>query len=576
MKWPPFYFLSSMPDKRILSVKYKSEGIKEVEVTGMTRLGELQAAIQKGLNLPVGHTQIELYDLDNNHITKSAQITALPIDYFTEDGSYLTVRTEEASRGPDVVSSEPASIQRSINSRTIHDLSDSFKVFKDAQLRDGCIVSPAVFPYTKQRIQRLYVRQSYVDIFDRLVTAVGEGGKFFGITGTPGIGKSLFFVYILYHVKDQSMDSSKSHTRSLHSSRVVYQTGDSFRCYELGKQVVFQLEPVDAAVLVRRPETLYIIDGDSTCAFDSSCVTLFIDSPQSHAYNSFVNHNDVRTWYLPVWTQAELIACHAYCYPEVKMDDLLERLRIYGGIPRSIFRKSYIPASMEEALADAEALRCVCYGGILSNSHATTHVLLHMKTSDDGQYQFLHGALASKYVAEKLWENHAGYMIANFRGMFPATPIEILRQLFKIYGHRVFSSGGLSSGNELQCRNLQTDEISILTLLDFGGERAPFKQAALPGKILQYHELPYDDEFPVVDSLSPQGLFQFAVTDEHPIQDVETLKRLCALYEEPPKLYYVVPPQVFTEFEKQEFLPASEHWIDNLEQYVVELPVSHH
>ncbi|KAI8834468.1 hypothetical protein BJ741DRAFT_579128 [Chytriomyces cf. hyalinus JEL632] len=209
---------------------------------------------------------------------------------------------------------------------------------------------------------------------------------------------------------------------------------------------------------------------------------------------------------------------------------------------------------MEEALADAEALRCVCYGGILISTHAAAHMLLHMITTDDGQYQFLHEALASKYVGEKLWDKHARHMITNFERVFPATPVIVLRHLFKIYGHRVFSSGGFSAENGLQCQNLQTNETSILALQDFGGVRVNLKQDSFPDKsIMQYLERSDDDQFPDIDSLSPHGLFLFVVGAERPLQEAETLRQLYGLYGNP-KLYFVVPPQRFTKFAKQELV----------------------
>ncbi|KAI8842265.1 hypothetical protein BJ741DRAFT_705127 [Chytriomyces cf. hyalinus JEL632] len=75
-----------MATKRYLNVQYKTSAITAVDVTGMTRHGELQEAIRKALSRSLGHTLIELYDMDNNHISKSAQIIALHTVYFTKGG----------------------------------------------------------------------------------------------------------------------------------------------------------------------------------------------------------------------------------------------------------------------------------------------------------------------------------------------------------------------------------------------------------------------------------------------------------------------------------------------------------
>ena len=97
--------------------------------------------------------------------------------------------------------------------------------------------------------------------------------------------------------------------------------------------------------------------------------------------------------------------------------------------------------------------------------------------------------------------------------------------------------------------------------------------AALTGS---YFEPTDEDNFPAVDSLSPQGMFQFTVAAEHPIRGVNILGKLSKLYDEP-KLYFVVPPHQFEKFKKQSF-KAKQGTIEvvpvaGLKQYVLELPV---
>ena len=72
-------------------------------------------------------------------------------------------------------------------------------------------------------------------------------------------------------------------------------------------------------------------------------------------------------------------------------------------------------------------------------------------------------------------------------------------------------------------------------------------------------------------------MFQFTVAPEHPIRGVEILQQLCKLYEEP-KLYFVVPPHRFKDFNKQSFKaqPGADDVteISKLKQYVLELSVT--
>jgi hypothetical protein len=89
---------------------------------------------------------------------------------------------------------------------------------------------------------------------------------------------------------------------------------------------------------------------------------------------------------------------------------------------------------------------------------------------------------------------------------------------------------------------------------------------------------PSDDDhhFPAIDSLSPQGMFQFTVAKEHPIRGVQIFQRLCDLYQEK-NLYFVVPPHRFKDFKKQKLLGTKGNStmanISGLKQYVLELDV---
>ena len=152
------------------------------------------------------------------------------------------------------------------------------------------------------------------------------------------------------------------------------------------------------------------------------------------------------------------------------------------------------------------------------------------------------------------------------------SPNEISRNLFEIYGHLVFSRGGQT----LKCGCLEDAAVSEIRLDSLNSQRITFGKDTIPTAIAlagSYYEPTDEDNFP---ALSPQGMFQFTVSAEHPICGVEILGKLCKLYDEP-KLYFAVPPHRFEKFKKQSF-KAKEGTKDlksivGLKQYVSELPV---
>ena len=111
---------------------------------------------------------------------------------------------------------------------------------------------------------------------------------------------------------------------------------------------VVELKQLEAKLLVQEQETLYIIDGQTT-PMTSICITLFISSPRSQQYKEFVKQKMAKEWYFPVWTLAELQACHLICYPDLPIEMLQERHRVCGGIARFVFHKDYsIPVPMDQ------------------------------------------------------------------------------------------------------------------------------------------------------------------------------------------------------------------------------------
>jgi hypothetical protein len=459
------------------------------------------------------------------------------------------------------------------------DLSTRLKSFASAQLVEGCIQSQdqELLPYPQVEIKTLYVRKCYEDVFDLLLERISRGFKSFAISGTPGIGKSLFFVYILYRL----MGDFRAKTLSLKPNRVVYHIGSAYECFDLQQQVVTTISKRYAEILVREQDTFYVIDGRTSEPLASSCVVLFISSPRSELYKNFVKQKMAKEWFIPVWTLAELQTCQRHCYPSLPTETLQERHRIYGGVARFVFHEDYsiqVPDEMQKALCDVDAVRGVKYVGEVTKIFPQSHTLLQIMVGDDeygNPYQFIGLDVATKFVGEQLWIRHSVQMITNLQEMFGGSPNEISRHLFEIYGHRFFSVGGQT----LKCKCLESGTVTDFTLDVLQGQRNTFGKDTIPtveDLLGKYYEPTDDDNFPAVDSLSPQGMFQFTVAAEHPIRGVQILQKLCKLYTEP-KLYFVVPPHRFAAFKKQSFKAKTGTddvtEIRELKQYVLELNV---
>jgi hypothetical protein len=217
---------------------------------------------------------------------------------------------------------------------TLYNLTDRLKSFAKATLNQRCIESSIFSPYIHEQIKNIFVRQCYVDVFDLLLEELTKDQMSYAISGSPGVGKSLFFMYIL----NRLIQDFPSKSLSLKPKRIVYHTATSYYCYDLEKNTVYLLGDIEVKRLVMESitETLYVIDGRDSIPFPAMCIVLFISSPRSKHYKEFVKQKKAIQWFFPTWTEQELLDCREKCYNNLSLDYLKEQYRIYGGVARYV------------------------------------------------------------------------------------------------------------------------------------------------------------------------------------------------------------------------------------------------
>jgi hypothetical protein len=453
-------------------------------------------------------------------------------------------------------------------------LSFLLREFYKAKFLDKCISNDQFFPYPQEEVKRLFVRRCYADIFDLIILSLKEKVRTFGISGTPGVGKSSFFAYLLFRFITDSEWQPKI---------VVYQKENCFYVYNFDERSVYETTVLDGNIISgdNDRETFYLVDGQNSVPRISTCTTMFISSPRSSEYKEFVKQRKAREWFFPVWSISEVSLCRMHCYPGLSIVSMQKRFNVYGGIARYIFfdNGEAMHPKMKNVLCDLDAIRGVKSIGVPSNIYRESHTLLHMIVGDDEYnrpYQFLGMDLASKYVGEQLWIKYSAEMVTNLQEMFGGSPSEISRHLYEIYAHLKLRQGGF----KVRVKNLEKDEgVFDLEIVPHGSLVHVAKNSISSIVRLDasaYYEASDDNTFPAIDSFSFQGMFQISVAQEHPIRGVQTLRKICGLFSEP-KLYFVVPPHRFDKFKKQNFLGTKGNTkvkpIVNLQQYVMELPV---
>ncbi|KAJ3226280.1 hypothetical protein HDU78_010402 [Chytriomyces hyalinus] len=422
--------VTSMADnRRFLNVKYKSRPITQVDVAGITRFGILQDAIKakysNALAL-VDADEIQLHDDHNNPVTDLDYIADDYYEKIQNGGLVLTIQTTSPestfTSSWDFTRADSAEVavkKQWIRGDPVPEATARFQAFKAAKFLDGCIVSPSevLLPYAGSNLKKLYVRKCYEELFEDFLSRVERGRMFFTISGTPGIGKSAFFIYILHWLMErQSGKTSISRASRYNPANVVYQTIVGFECFDLASATVFSVTPREAQDIVYESETLYIIDGDAL-PLQRVCVTLFIGSPLSKVFLQYIERKMPVEWHFPVWTLAELEECHLKCYSTIPIRQVRERYGFCGGVPQIVFdpnTATNIPARIVAALADVNALEALNWFANPTRIPPNSHNLMHMLVGTSGverPFQFQGLDLASRYIGEKLLEKHAAQMM---------------------------------------------------------------------------------------------------------------------------------------------------------------------
>jgi hypothetical protein len=524
-----------------------------VDVSHAESLGDVCSAIQKADHSHLVHVatrQIQLLD-KNDVLVDDLDSLIHCAEYFTSrDKGGVSLRIRLADHPP---------IQHTVTRKhevRLDEMTEQFRAFATAVVEDDCIALSPFLP-SVQMISELYIRRCYGEVLDLILHEFSVGTLSVGISGTPGIGKSLFFLYILHRLLEIWSRCPMSQTE-----RILYQCGEAFFMYDFKTMTVALLKPFTALVSVQSPKTLYVVDGADERYLEAACRTVYISSPRSDNFERFVKQKKAWKYYLPVWTAEEIFVCHTRCYSGESKEVIENRLAVYGGVPRVVFSSDSIMVEqdIEAALSDVDAIKSMRLIGSSTREFPASHTLLHMLVDSGYRRMFLD--VASPYVGEQLILRHYEEVVHLIQTTLTGAPDQVSRHLFERYGNLVVSAGGIN----LEARDLKSGEEFKLHLRNKTA-RQTFSVDSIPSEIDAETHYEGSDGFPAIDALNAEGMFQFTVATTHPIRGISVLKRVCKLFKDP-VLYFVVPPSSFERFREQKFETSS---IPKLRQVVVKL-----
>ncbi|KAH9119784.1 hypothetical protein AeMF1_007734, partial [Aphanomyces euteiches] len=198
-------------------------------------------------------------------------------------------------------------------------------------VQDVTIGLPTAFEYLAEEY---YVRKAYSSYYDRVLELL-QTYKYISVTGTPGIGKSIFYDYFFSRYRNEHPEAIIV-TASFNKDRELKE------CVVFGPKgpVVHTFDSVSFARLQHEyPNALHLYDGPPSVEPARSKMVTFT-SPNFGWLDSMRKNAAHCELYMPVWELSELGDAVKVLNLEISDEELAERYKQFGGVPRYCLAKS--------------------------------------------------------------------------------------------------------------------------------------------------------------------------------------------------------------------------------------------
>ena len=427
-----------------------------------------------------------------------------------------------------------------------------FNSISDAIERDGFISLGNDIPSTS--LNNLYIRESYRTI----ASSINPGINKAIITGTPGIGKSLFMIYLLWKLVKEG--------------KRVFVVYDEENFYFDEHGVVFSLETLpEKSNSSFWNETLWcLFDAKGKTYSDlhilpyKKCTFILSTSPRREMLNDFKKPPRPQVFYMPLWTETELKTI-APCFPSAI--NWLDRFKILGGVPRHVLEDTKdLPIPIHEAACNQcdlkECTKIIGLNSTITDKSKIVHSLVHV--TSESPYTESSVCYASDVALDIIVRNKLVDVKLKIRQLLAScegNPLSaaLCGYIFEPYAIELLERGGTFNCRELVHGNNRNkpDETtlvipsSIKTVVEKVDKEQTDNQLYVPKTT----------NFTAIDAWIPGiGAFQMTVGKKHDIKG-RAKEDLAMLGQGANKLFWVLPPLYYHSFTKKNPQEIEQHAI---------------
>jgi hypothetical protein len=432
-----------------------------------------------------------------------------------------------------------------------------WRYLSTAEEKDNFLSFPIRHKILPKRMTSLYIRSSYRELYDRMLAFFEEGNSGFPLTGTPGIGKGVFLIYVLWRL---------ARLEKPPEAVVLHRAEDFGIIYLFTSKGCFKTRNISCVdPFLQKNTTWYLTDSLDPPPTLTGPITIFVAPPNWKHYKEFLKvHPSVLLQFLEPWSLDELlIAAPKY---DLSADVVRERYFILGGVSRHMFVSAARTISdLEEQIIQAFQefdfdhfilVASNVFNARRGEASRASHKLVHLFVNRQPEPGIpeIYAKFGSRFILEKALSNYIQSSKAELvdnvvnNANFATKPLQ--RNLFEQFAHQQLSKGGRFDYSSLESGDCQTYhlDLSPRNVVSFNN----IGQCVDKGS----YYIPLDLNFPCIDAFAPSvGLFQMATNVNHPIPKVEMAELVNAT--DQTNLFFVVPDYLYNSIQKQTFVITS-------------------
>jgi hypothetical protein len=438
--------------------------------------------------------------------------------------------------------------------------------------------APQSFRYTRDTF---YIRSCYHAYYDKIMDRLfGKSFhyNFISVTGTPGIGKSMFYLYFLkrYLLENPGksvVTASFNKDRKLKACRLFRPNGsvDTF-VDTFGNPYI----PIEAAVSWPKDIDcdLYLYDGPPTDSPIDVKMVAFT-SPNFSWLDSMRKDPHHCKLFMPTWDISELLAANEELELNIDINEINNRFAYFGGSARyclSVYDEfvSAGKVDIESALKKIngfDQLRDCFFGN--ADLNTVVHRLMHYCPENNPIFATL--SPASKLIDHMLAERLKQKLNDNRKVLMMWLDGSDKGSSFAGFLFEQFVHERLLDGGQFEMRSLSNSSRSMIDINQTIGQYSRFKTNFLLDNIFKYvYQIPEVPNYPSIDSFmiteNAVLMFQITMSESHPVKLsglvilLDSLGQLDDNQENPllAQLIFVVPKGMGENYRKQDiqFLEA--------------------